>query len=79
MTLPTGKFRHLDSATLSTMRTAYEACLAALALNQSYSISGRTLTRINIDEAANILDEILYAQKIQSGALQRIVYSDMSR
>jgi len=74
-----GKFVHLDSATLTQMQTDWKAALQAIAVgNQSYSIAGRTFTRAQLSEVAEMVAEIAYALKLQSGNLQTVIYADMS-
>lgn len=75
-----GLFIHLSAAELATMATEWKACLSAIATaHQSYKIGNREFTRADRDGVAEMVAEISYAQKIQSGSLQRVVYSDMSR
>lgn len=74
-----GKFVALDVPTLQTMQTQWLACLAAISVaHQSYSIAGRSFTRANLAEVSDVLAEISYALKLNSGGLKRVVYSDMS-
>jgi hypothetical protein len=75
----TGKFIHLDLATLQTMQTQWQACLAAIATaHQSYSIAGRSFTRANLMEVSEMVAELAYAIGLKGGTIQRVVYSDMS-
>jgi len=54
-----GKFFGLDASTLATLKTNYVACLQAIAVaGQSYSISGRTFTRANLNEVSQMLAEV---------------------
>jgi hypothetical protein len=77
--MPQGLFIHLDSATLSELKTDYVAALKAIAVgNQSYSIAGRTFTRANLREVSDTLAEIAYAVQLKSGSLVRTVRADMS-
>ena len=74
-----GLFVHVDAATLATMLTEWQACLTSIAVGQqSYSIAGRSFTRANLAEVANMVAEISFALKISRGTLQRQVYVDMS-
>lgn len=74
-----GKFLALDVPTLTTMQTAWLACLNSIATGQqSYSLAGRTFTRANLAEVTDCLAEIAYALKVNSGGLARTVYADMS-
>jgi len=74
----TGKFVALDVATLTTMLQQWQQCLTAIALNQSYSIAGRSYTRADLQAASDMVAELSYALKLNSGGLTRVVYSDMS-
>ena len=62
-----GLFIDRPLATLQTMQTEWLACLSALALNQSYSISGRSVTRSNLAEVSATLAEVSYAISMQTG------------
>jgi len=74
-----GLFLHIDAATLTTMLAEWQACLTSIAVGQqSYSIAGRSFTRANLAEVANMVGEISFALKVQNGTLHRAVYSDMS-
>lgn len=54
-----GIFFGLDASTLATLKTNYVACLQAIAVaGQSYTISGRTFTRANLKEVAQMLAEV---------------------
>lgn len=60
-----GLFYGLDAATLTAMQSQWQACLAAIATaGQNYSIAGRTFTRANLAEVAQMLAEV-------NSALQR--------
>ena len=75
----TGKFVALDVATLTAMLTEWRACLTAIATaHQSYSIAGRSFTRADLAAVSEMVAEIAYALKLNSGGLTRTVYSDMS-
>jgi hypothetical protein len=51
-------FIGLDTATLTTLKTAYVSALTALAQNQAYSLNGRSLTRSNLTEVKTTLGQI---------------------
>lgn len=53
-----GIFYGYPLATLTTMQTTWNNALAALAVNQSYSLAGRSLTRVNLREVMDMLAEI---------------------
>lgn len=75
----TGKFVALDVATLTTMQAEWLACLTAIAsAHQSYSMAGRSFTRANLAEVSEMVGELAYALKRNSGGLVTTVYSDMS-
>lgn len=84
-----GKFVSLDAGTLQTMLTQWQACLSAIASYdeakgtataiQSYSMAGRTFTRADLPAVSDMVAEISYALKLNSGGLVRTVYSDFSR
>lgn len=74
-----GLFVYVPLATLQTMLTQWTAALQAIAVgNQSYSIAGRAFTRANLAEVNSTIAEIAYAIQLQSGNIQRTIYSDMS-
>lgn len=74
-----GLFVYVPLATLQTMQAQWIAALQAIAVgNQSYSIAGRAFTRANLREVNDTLAEIAYAIQLQSGTIQRTIYSDMS-
>jgi hypothetical protein len=74
----TGKFVALDVGTLTTMLQQWQQCLTAIALNQSYSIAGRSYTRADLESASEMVSELSYALKRNNGGLVNVVYSDMS-
>lgn len=74
-----GLFVYLPLTTLQTMQATWLAALNAIAVgNQSYSIAGRAFTRANLQEVNQTIAEINYAIQLNSGGLQRTIYSDMS-
>lgn len=62
-----GTFYGYPLATLQTMQTTWNAALAALAINQSYSLAGRTITRANLKEVMEMCAEIQSAIDRASG------------
>lgn len=74
----TGKFIGLDAATLTEMQADWKAALKAIAVgNQSYTIAGRTFTRANLSEVAEMVAEINRALTIANGGITT-TYADMS-
>ncbi len=64
-----GLFWGMDAATLATMQTQWQACLAAIATaGQSYSIAGRTFSRANLAEVAQMLAEVNSALQRANGS-----------
>lgn len=54
-----GLFFGLDATTLATLKTNWLECVNAIAVaGQSYSIAGRTFTRADLAEAAQMLAEV---------------------
>jgi hypothetical protein len=77
--MPTGKFTFIDSGTLTTMLAEWQACLSAIATaHQSYSIAGRTFTRANLSEVAEMVSELSYAAGIKGATIKRRTYADLS-
>jgi hypothetical protein len=74
----TGKFVAVDVPTLTLMLQQWQQCLTAIALNQSYSIAGRSYTRADLEAASEMVSELSYALELKKGNLVRVVYSDMS-
>lgn len=72
--MPGNPFIGLDSATLSSLRTAYVAAITALASNQSYSLNGRSLTRSNLSEVKETLSQIIAAQADAAGTTTDVTY-----
>lgn len=74
-----GKFVSLDVDTLTAMLTEWRACLTAIATaHQQYSIAGRSFTRADLAQVSDMVAELSYALKLNSGGLVKTVYSDMS-
>lgn len=74
-----GIFFGLDAATLATLKTNYVACLNAIAVaGQSYSISGRTFTRANLKEVAQLVAEVQAAIDRAAGTRITHYYPNMS-
>lgn len=64
----TGQFFGLDSATLSSLLTAYTTALTAVATTgQSYSIAGRAFTRADLPQIRQTIAEIVAAQNRAAG------------
>lgn len=63
-----GYFYGLDSATLATLKDAYQNAIIAVATaGQSYSISGRSFTRGDLKELNATVAEIIAAQNYAAG------------
>ena len=60
-------FIGLPLGTLQTLQTAYIDCLTALASNQSYSLNGRSLTRVNLPDVQDALANINAALALAQG------------
>ena len=74
-----GIFVNLDVATLTTMLAQWQACLTAIAAgHQSYSMAGRSFTRADLAEVSNMVGELAYALRRNSGGLATTTYADMS-
>jgi hypothetical protein len=74
-----GTFIYLDAATINTMLTEWQACLTAIATaHQSYSMAGRTFTRANLAEVAEMVGELAYAKELKAGNVVRSTVADMS-
>jgi hypothetical protein len=66
-------------AQLQTKRAECDACITAILANQSYSMSGRSFTRADLDSVMRLLGEINYAIDVLSGNQTiRFVHADMS-
>lgn len=60
-------FIGLTAAQLSSLQTAYLDCVTALAANQSYSLNGRSLTRVDLDKVTRTLGQINAAIAVTTG------------
>jgi hypothetical protein len=60
-------FIGLTAAQLSSLQSAYVDCVSALASNQSYSLNGRTLTRVDLDKVTRTLGQINAAVAVTNG------------
>lgn len=75
-----GLFFGLDAATLATLKADYVTCLSAIAVaGQSYSISGRTFTRANLKEVAQLLAEVQAAIDRAAGTRVTAAYANFNR
>ena len=72
-------FCFLPLATLLTLQTQYTQALSAIAVaGQSYSVAGKSFTKADLKNVAEILGSIAYAIAVKTGQVQRFVYADMS-
>ena len=67
-------FIGLPLGTLQSLQTAYIDCLTALASNQSYSLNGRSLTRVNLPDVQQALANINSALALASGTTTTTSY-----
>jgi hypothetical protein len=67
-------FIGLPLGTLQSLQTAYIDCLTALASNQSYSLNGRSLTRVNLPDVQQALANINAALALASGTTTTTSY-----
>ena len=75
----TNDFAFIPLATLLQLQTQYTQCLTAIAVvGQSYSVAGKSFTKADMKNVAQILGSIAYAIAVQTGNVQRFVYADMS-
>lgn len=75
-----GTFFGLDAATLATLKANYVECLNAIAVaGQSYSISGRTFTRADLNAVKDTLAEIQAAVDRAAGNRVTQTYPNFSR
>lgn len=75
----TGKFVALDVATLRLMLQQWQQCLMAISTgHQQYSMAGRSFTRADLEQVSDMVAELAYALKLNSGGLKRTVYADLS-
>ena len=62
------------------MQTEWAAALSAIATaGQSYTIGGRTFTRANLDEVAQMVDDIAYAKGVVAGTIHKRTYATFTR
>lgn len=73
-----GKFVALDVNTLTVMLSQWQNCLTKISTLQVYSMAGRTFTYAQLAEVSEMIAEISFALKLNSGRLVRTTYSDMS-
>lgn len=79
MDSPSGRFLHLDAATISTMLTTWKTCLNSIATaHQSYTIGSRSFTRADLAEVSSMVADLSFAQKVNGGQLRRMTHVDMS-
>ena len=72
-------FCFIPLPTLLQLQTQYTAALSAIAIaGQSYSVAGKSFTKADLKNVAEILGSIAYAIAVQQGNIQRFVYADMS-
>ena len=74
-----GTFRDFDTTTLEELKASYTSCVKALALNQSYSIGDKTLTRIDQPLALDTLREINAELRRRADALSTGVATRTTR
>jgi hypothetical protein len=67
-------FIGLPVGTLSSLQSAYIDCLTALASNQSYSLNGRSLTRVNLNDVQTALGNINAALAMAQGNTSAATY-----
>lgn len=67
-------FIGLPIGTLQSLQTAYIDCLTALASNQSYSLNGRSLTRVNLNDVQTALGNINAALAMANGTTSAATY-----
>lgn len=67
-------FIGLPIGTLQSLQTSYIDCLTALASNQSYSLNGRSLTRVNLNDVQTALGNINAAIAMASGTTSAATY-----
>lgn len=60
-------FEGLTTTQLQSLQTKYLACLEAIAVNQAYSLNGRSLTRANLPEVRDTLGMINAALDLAQG------------
>ena len=70
--MPTSTFVGLTLAQLQTLQTSYLAAITALAEGiQSYSIGGRSVTRVDLPSLTATLADINYALGLKNGSRKR--------
>lgn len=67
-------FIGLTAAQLSSLQTAYLAAVEALAANQSYSLNGRSITRVDLDKVVRTLGQINAAIAVTAGTSAQVTY-----
>jgi hypothetical protein len=73
-------FVNLDLATVQELKSKFVECLAAIAVaGQSYTISGRTYTRANLNDVNKTVAELAAAEQFLSGKLRRRTYANFQR
>lgn len=65
-------FEGLTTAQLQSLQSKYLAALEALAVNQAYSLNGRSLTRANLPEVRDTLGMINSALAVAQGTTARV-------
>lgn len=67
-------FIGLTAAQLSSLQTAYLDAVTALASNQSYSLNGRSITRVDLDKVTRTLGQINAAIAVTAGTSAQTTY-----
>ena len=67
-------FVGLPLGTLQSLQTVYIDCLTALASNQSYSLNGRSVTRVDLDKVQTALGNINAALAMAQGSTSPTTY-----
>jgi hypothetical protein len=67
-------FIGLPLGTLQSLQSVYIDCLTALASNQSYSLNGRSLTRVDLDKVQAALCNINAALAMAQGDTSSATY-----
>jgi hypothetical protein len=73
-----GTFTGLPLADLITLRTSYLAAVANLAVSESYSIAGRSVTRANLPDIKATLAELNTEIRRQQGTALTSTYARIS-
>ncbi len=80
MSMAGNPFFRLSAATLATMSTDWQACLTAIATTgQEYTIAGRSFTRANMKEVADMVGMIEEARAQVAGTRRTGFYADFRR